>query len=380
MFLFDLLVYVLFAWVMFTFARKSNELYGEDDHLDEYLWGYMLFFAVISAIRWRVGVDCNSYIKTFQTGVWRQDSKEVIWSSFVNFIKYMDFHFTIGTGLIAFVQIFFLTEALKKYKYILIWLPVVIFGGRYFLDMMNGVRQMTVACGFVYISSFIYQRNIIKYIVGIILLSGIHTSAVILLPLYFVTYIPFEQLRLTDRRIIWASVLLACFIIGQTPQFQELTKYLEPILQTTGYEDKSEYYKKLLSGNTSEQLSFGPIMLSYLMISIAVIWFGPMLSYRFGQEIKSFNLWYFFAILYSCFYFLFCNAGHMMIRPLQYFELFQAVILSVLLFCFWCYKEIYKKYLYALICIIWICTSIGVYKASGQKNESVIYKTYFGHL
>jgi len=225
----------------------------------------MIFFAVISAIRWRVGTDCNNYIEIFQKGEIRPNSREFLWDALVRFVKVMDFHFTIGTGIVAFIQVFLLTYALKKYKYILIWFPVVLFGGRYFLDIMNGVRQMTVACGFVYLSTFIFNRQIFKYILGILILSGIHMSALILIPFYLVAFIPFDRLDLSNRRVLWLCVLIVCFFVGRLPAFQGLINYIEPVLSSTGYEYQSTYYRDLLSGKITEQLSFGPIMISYLL-------------------------------------------------------------------------------------------------------------------
>ena len=82
--------------------------------------------------------------------------------------------------------------------------------------------------------------------------------------------------------------------------------------------------------------SFGPMMLSYLLIPICIIWYGSELEEEYCEKIPYFNLWFNFAYLYACGYFLVCNIGHYFIRPVMYFSLFQMVIAAGLLRFLWC--------------------------------------------
>lgn len=385
MFFFDILIYVFFALIMFCFAKQSMQLPRKNNYrIDGYLWMYILFFTIISAIRWRVGIDSESYIETFETGYIKENSEEFLWDSLVSFVKENELHFTVGTGIAAFLQIFFLTESLKKYKYVLVWMPVVLFGGRYYLDLMNGVRQMIVACGFVLLSRYIVGRNIIKYglkyFIGVALLSGIHRSALILLPFYFFAYVPFEKLKLPNHRFVCLAILFGCFILGITPAFQNLIGLIELTLLLIGYENLGNFYNEMLSGETSERLSMGPIMISFLVSSAIYIWYAPKLYNNYGKKIKLFNLWYSLSLIFSCGFFLVCNISHMMIRPLQYFEFFQVIMLSLLLDFFYANKARYRHQFYILTIVIWTCTMVGVYKASEQVSETTTYKTFFNHI
>ena len=114
--------------------------------------------------------------------------------------------------------------------------------------------------------------------------------------------------------------------------------------------------------------------------AVAVIWYGPQLHARYGSRIPMFNLWYFGAVFYACTYFLVCNMSHMMIRPFQYFELFQALVLALLLHLLREGGGRTQVQFYALIMILWVCTAGGVYQASGKQVETMIYKTFFGHV
>lgn len=381
MFVFNLLVYVFFAWAMSSFARRSAFLVPEgSSRLDANLWGYVLFFTVVSAIRWRVGVDSVSYIKIFQTGDVRNDSEEYLWDWLVTFVHGNGLHFVVGTAVMAFLQIFLLTKGALPHRQVLVWLPVVLFGSRYYLDLMNGVRQMTAACGFVFLMKYAFERRPVPYVAGVLLLAGFHNSALILLPAYLLGYVPWQRLRLHERRWACMAALLACLAVGQTPSFQGLVKYMEPLLVMAGYADLTDFYSTVLEGGGHEALSFGPTMLSFLLGSMAVIWYGPQLHDRYARRIPMFHLWYFGAVFYSCTYFLVCNASHMMIRPFQYFEMFLALVLALLLHFLRQEGGRCQIHLYALVLILWMCTAGGIYKASGGGPESVIYKTFFGHV
>ena len=361
MFIIELLIYVFFAWVMYSFARRSD-LYDESGtKIDRYLWCYILFFTFVSAIRWRVGVDSVEYIKVFRNGIVRDGSEEFLWNWLVQFVHGFGFHFVIGTTTITFLQIFFLCKSFQKYKFILIWLPVVLFGGRYYLDLMNGVRQMTTACGYVFLLRYVVERKPLPFFTGIFLLSGFHHSVLVLLPTYFLTYIPFDKIKLPNKRVICLVILMICFVMGQTPSFHGLLKYVESIVSVVGYENHADFYSKVLQGHGIEMLSLGPIMLSFLLSSVVVIWYAPVLYETYSEKIPCFNLWYFLSFFYSCMYFLVCNVSHMMIRPFQYFELFLVIMLALLLHFFYINRGKYQYSLYAFIFLIWVCTIIGVY-------------------
>lgn len=169
-------------------------------------------------------------------------------------------------------------------------------------------------------------------------------------------------------------------MLGQTPSFQNLIRYVEPLMMSTGYEAHSKYYLEVLMGEVNEGLSLGPIMISFLLCCFALIWFGPALSERYSEKIPYFNLWYMLSFAFGCFYFLVCNMSHMMIRPFQYLEFFQLIMLALLLNYLYEKREENKYLLPGMIFIIWVCTIIGVYKASGSFYETTLYKTFWGHL
>lgn len=247
------------------------------------------------------------------------------------------------------------------------------------MDAMGAVRQMMVACGFLWASKFIYEKNFVKYVLFILVGINIHQSAILLLPFYFIP----NKLQIENRRVLLLAFLLGCFVLGKTPAFQSAVGLLQTIAGTTNYENYSEYMSSMLmNGKSDEALNFGPMMLSYLAIPICIIWFAPEMKSRFGKIIPYYDLWYNLAYFYACSYFLVCNLSHLFIRPVLYFSPFQMLMATLLLY--YLYKEYHlygKRQLITIAYCLIICvnTTWDVVKAStsGLEWEITTYKVFF---
>lgn len=380
MFLFNILVYVGFALIMCHLAYRSCCAFPKSENWDKYLKWYVAFFTVICAIRWNVGADAISYALIFENGDYREQDDingEILFYGLTKLSSLLGLPFVIGMGLCAFLQIYPITKALKEYKYLLIVLPLVLFGSRFFLDLNNGVRQMVVASMFIYASRFIVDKKPWHYTVFILLGATIHQSAYILIPFYFIP----NRFIMADKRKLMLLIFTFCFIVGQTPAFQNFMGYAESLTKLFGYEGYTERVGLYLSqGETEEALAFGPMMLSYLLTAYFTIWFGPYLKEHYEDKIPYFNLWYNLSFFYACAYFLVCNISHIFIRPVQHFELFQMIIVSLLLYEFR-YSEFRNQVLYvSLLVTIWVNTSWDVTKSSGLRKECSTYKVFFMHL
>ena len=380
MFLINLFAYIAFACIMSNLAKSANQLESSGVGMNKYLKGYVAFFTIICAIRWNVGADAISYAYMFENGDYRKlddINGEILFYGLTKLSSLLGLPFVIGMGLCAFLQIYPITKALQEYKYVLVVLPFVLFGSRYFLDLNNGVRQMIVASMFIYASRFIVDKKAWHYAIFIVLGAMIHQSAYMLIPFYFIP----NKVIIADKRKLMLLVFTICFIMGQSPAFQGAITYAEDLAKLFGYEGYTERVGLFLSqGKTDESLAFGPMMLSYLLTAYFTIWFGPYLKESYEDKIPYFNLWYNLSFFYACAYFLVCNVSHIFIRPVQNFELFQMVIVSLLLYEFR-YSEFRNQLLYvSLLFVLWVNISWDVTKSSGLRNESSTYKVFFMHL
>lgn len=379
----DILIYVAFAFLASSIAKKSENYIEETNiepiHWDKYLTYFVLFFTIIGGIRWNVGSDSITYSAMFSHLPVKFDSSEKLWDYIVYIIQSSGLHWGFGLAFCAFLQILFITKTLQPYRGILIFLSFVFIGGRYWMDCMGAVRQMIVACIFLWASKYIYEKRILYYIGFVSVCSLIHQSAIILLPFALFP----SKIDITDKRFTLIIILFGCFILGQISQFSGLASYVQTIAGATDYDLYGKIMSESLqSGYDKEALKFGPRMLSYLLIPLFIIWFGPELRDKYRDKIPLFSLWFNFSFLYSCFYLLVCNLGHIFIRPFMYFSLFQMVMATLVLQYLW---TEYKKFGLRQVATITFCLVIAintcwnVYNASGLPFETSTYKISFFH-
>lgn len=382
----DILIYVFFTWVMYSLAYQSVTKYDADSKLDKYLWGYMAFFTVICAIRWGVGVDSISYARAFNRGTTGHEllghtENELIMAWLVHTIHDWGIHSSVGLGILAFLQIFFIVLALRNQKYILLTLPIVLFGSHYFMDLCNGTRQMIVACALLWASQFIVKRQAKYYFAFVLVASYMHHSALMLIPLYFIP----RRVNIADHRKSMLVVLTVSFLAGLTPQFQSVVQYAENLATLAGYDNYADRVTEFLQDDyEGRSRAMGPMQLSYLLFGYISVYFGPILRQKYEKFIPTFHLWYLFSFFYICAYFLVCNISHIFIRPLDYFSLFHMLILSLVLFDYRS-KEVFtfdiRRVATLLIMLLWINTSWQMVKANNKiekgKAEFSTYKVFF---
>ena len=349
------------------------------DKFDKHLWLFIGFYTIISAIRWRVGQDAMGYANTFIIGE-IQHPEEWSMSFLVKFVHGLGLHFTIGMGILAFLQIYFITKTLSPYKYLLVFLPIVMFGSRYYMIEMNAMRQMIAACVFVFLSKFIIDRKPIYYYIGVLGAMSMHHSALWLIPFYF---IPLRWMKIANKRLLMYVVFITCFVVGLTPQFQFLVDYFFSLSSFLDYEKDAEYMIQAAMGELEEDgaLNFGLMQMSYFLIALINIWFGPVLKQKYEHKIPYFNMWYLFSFIWACMYFLVCNVSHMYYRPFLYFMPFEMIILSMVLYELHQHYVANKKMIYLVTFIIWVSVSWDIIKAESHPRwENITYKVFFMHM
>lgn len=382
MLILDVLIYVCFAYIMCTYAHKSyisSTKLSESRCTDYNLFFIYVFFTIICAIRWNVGTDCISYMHVFDKGHINEEKTEYIWQALVLFVYKLHLHYTFGMGLVAFLQLYFLTILPYRYRYIIVFLPIALFGGCYFLDYCNGMRQMLVASMFVFATKYIIEKRFTKYMILMCIMYYVHHSAIMLIPFYLLAYSRINRISFSDKKLLCTSLFILCFILGQTPQFVSFLGFFDFLVSNmdSSYSYVNNVIQKTIVDGDNQTRNFGPMQLSYFLTAAFTIWYGKELKIEYQNKIPYFNLWWLFSFIYACGYFLVCNVSFMFIRPIQYFEPFQLIIVSLLLFYFHDKRKTMLFWIFVLL--IWTSMIWNIMKSIGVFGESVTYKTIFFH-
>ena len=205
--LLSLLVYSLTGATLFFLGwhvnRREQRLQLQSGgELPFYSWEIilsLLIFAVVAGARYHTGFDHKMYLDQYlhlqQTGEFGRDNFEYGFEWISKLFAWCHIHYFFYFAFWALLQIGFLYFALRHRKHLLCWVGLGIMCGSYFLWMMNSVRQAVVVCLFVALIPLIKDRKFIPYAIIVIAGAFLHKSALLLLPVFLITFIKVEILN-----------------------------------------------------------------------------------------------------------------------------------------------------------------------------------------
>lgn len=287
-----------------------------------------IIFSIFSGVRWNVGVDYPGYLNYYNALVngYLNNIKdvEIGFQNISEILAYLNLHFSVFFGFWACLQLFFIYYAFRKEQFVLPFLGLIIVCGGQYIDWMNGMRQALAASIFVFSIQFIFQRNLLKYVITIIFASIFHQSAIILLSFYF-----FINIDYFKNRILTFAVLGVCIFIGLTPNWLTATQELEEILNIIGYSDYSDKLEYIIA-EKQRIMAFGPRRLLNLALVGILIFYSSKLKIYYTNT--RFIYFYNLTIIGALYYNLFANAGNHFLRPTYYLTIFLPISLAYLLY------------------------------------------------
>ncbi len=289
----------------------------------------LLIFAIVSGIRWNVGVDHLAYLNNYQQYQTFGNfllNKEPGFEFLTKTMASCNLHFSIYFGILAFIQIFFIYYAIRNERYLMPFIGAIIILGPEYLSWMNGIRQLIAACIFVFSIQFIKKRKLLHYIITILIAASFHKSAIFLVIFYFI-----PEKDYFKNKYLNLGLLALTLIIGSSPSWINSIDFLDNILKQIGYDWYAENLSLLLEDHRSSAI--GPRRLSILLINAFIIWFSPQLKHRY--KTTSFNTYFNFSFIGILLYNLLANTSHVFLRPLSYFTIFLALTSSYLLHFIW---------------------------------------------
>lgn len=335
----------------------------------------LLLFSLVAGMRYNTGVDYMSYWEDYfliSKGAEPYHDYEGGFMVLMSSLARNGVHYSVFFGLCGFLQLFFVFYALRDNKYLLPYVSLYIMMGPLFLIWMNGVRQCIVVCFFVLLSRSILKREVIWYFVGVILASYIHKSALFLLPLFFVTYVPIKWFYNGKRNLF---ILLICFIVGLSPIWLEHVTAFRIILEKIGYVSYGLEISELVSDDNLEATAMGPGRMMLLFLDVILIVVYPKVSDYFrNRYIDQCFIFYFSG---TCLYNLLVNTSHLFLRPVSYFTVFIVVVLAATL-VYLKRKKVRWKY-YSLSCLAYIYVLYTVFRAwyLVGANSTDLYHLFF---
>jgi len=172
---------------------------------------FALVLAVMAFLRYGVGADYFNYetlyssldvslLFGFEYGA---SGQEPLFRLIGLLLKKIGFSYQQYLMVIATINLYYVYKLCKKYSINPTFSLLLYFCFYYFTWTFNAIRQgITLTVGIYYLLEFIENKKIIKFIFVVFVLSLIHTSAIILLPLYFMS-----KLNLGKRKLLYLSFI-----------------------------------------------------------------------------------------------------------------------------------------------------------------------------
>jgi len=181
-----------------------------------------LIIFIFLALRYDYGNDYGMYITGFD--IINSSQYLDIFSESIHFepgwvvlcMLFKPVGFFVMVAVLSFLYCILFYKLIRDYVPVhLYWLAmfIFVFSTNNLLVHLSAMRQTLVILIFIYSFRFIFQKKLILYFVTIFFASLFHTSALILLPVYFLRFVNFKMNKWVGGFIILFYILL--FIIGQ---------------------------------------------------------------------------------------------------------------------------------------------------------------------
>lgn len=225
---------------------------------------------------------------------------------------------------------------------------LMIVSGTY-VSTMNGIRQFLVASILFSVFYLIYEGKKIKYFFIVAILSTIHLSAVIMIPVYFIV----RQKPWSKKFYITILISLISMVL-----FDELFGSLGFIIKDTQY---SHYL-----ANVNSEVPEGANILRVLVASIPVL-LGWYYRKRLYYNVKYYDLYINFSIL-NLIFMMFATYNWIFARFTMYFGLYNLLLLpAIFRYCFFGKTKILMGYLMIIFYLIYFYF----------ETKDIVYASYF---
>ena len=289
----------------------------------------ILLFALICGLRYNVGTDCENYVRYFEhiadTGSNIADYDEPLFTAFTLLIAKINGGRVLYLAAIAFFELLFFYSAFKTRRFLYPFLGLVLILGPHFLDFNNGLRQMIVACIFVFaLQQAVDNKRFLLFLLLIAFGMTIHSSAIILLLAVPVVWYK----GVIDYRI--ASALLVLSIaISNLGIIDPILSKADGVLYLLGYDaygDRMDYYLDM-----EAQIShYGPRRLIQIASYFLIVFFSKDM-YRFYKRDRFFRISYLLFLIFAVFYEILASKSLLFTRPLLYLSTFWLICAAYLL-------------------------------------------------
>ena len=185
-----------------------------------------IILIVVAAIRYDVGQDYMYTYVPYFNGLLHGHVNEDIEIGFFILNKIIQFftHDYAWIFIVCSVVFFhYIYKAIREQSLMPTLSVFLLVGTTYYFIFLNAMRQLIVVAIFLYAIKFIKERNLKKFLMYMLVAATIHSSALILIPLYFVYGIKLRPLK--AFAILIVAILAKSLVSTLIFKILSFTKY-----------------------------------------------------------------------------------------------------------------------------------------------------------
>lgn len=205
-----------------------------------FFFSFLLLF-LFSGLRYNVGMDYSAYEQLYKESLNRinPDIKELGWAYFFYLFRNIGIPFPVVILFISFLTISNVFVFIRRYSpYPFLSVLIFFCFTQYYTYTFNVIRQCLASYIFFVLLECIKDRRLVKYLFAIGFITFfVHTTAIILLPLYFIihrSYSVFIKLCVILVSLFCAKFLILLIASSETYRiYLAFEQYAEDITITT---------------------------------------------------------------------------------------------------------------------------------------------------
>lgn len=232
------IVYIFLLLMMLLFVKPfciGRHFYVNTILINKFFYYFPIaVLGVVLGLRYGVGVDYFSYEQMYISQKWHSifegNSGEFIFG-FIYFVCFrLGLPYAFVQILLNFIFFVFFYKAFESKKTVFPWVIIFLFLTGFLFLYLNIQRQGIAFSILLYALRFVENRNLIKYLLCIMLALGFHFSSLLFLPVYFI----FPLLKIIKsiklQLFLWTiSFVFSSFILQSIGELSiillEATKY-----------------------------------------------------------------------------------------------------------------------------------------------------------
>lgn len=326
------------------------------------IWDYMLIALppiILLALRYGIGGDYYNYERFYEQYVESGTSQfEPLAEVIMSFNNYVFGNYQSFLALVATVTFLLIVNwCVRLADSDSLPITIGIMYCFYFGNAMNTIFQILAAAIILYSFYYAQQRNIIKFMITVVIAALIHSSALIVLPLYFVILKndKKENSRYNGKEIlkIWGILMISIIFAYIFTKYGALYKFAY-----SGY-----------IGKYSEGGMINVYLKLAVLLYIPELWFMSSLL----KKSKKYELYYILVVLEMICYTISISVAYAF-RMAYYFSFAHAIIIPAIIEnCISTKSKVVVKIYFIMVLLFWFIFTTYVCKYNGiYEYKSII--------